>query len=289
MHQHATDPSSTTPVTTTVTGAPLPDDDPGPGRRWSTWTAVAKGQRGPEPRPGWVVTADAALDTELGVLKTGKEADVFLVERAVPGDPHARSLLAAKRYRDRDHRAFHRDSRYTEGRRERRSRDQRAIERKSSWGRAVASGQWAAAEFATLGALWEAGAPVPYPVQVDGTEVLMEFVGTSDGEEHTAAPRLARLRPDRDLLGSWWEQLRDGMRVLARLGYAHGDLSPYNVLVHDDRLVIIDLPQVVDLVANPFGADALLRDCRTMAAWFAARGLDADPEELAADLLAQAW
>ena len=261
----------------------------GPDQRWSTWHAVEKGQRGPEPCPAWVVTADAAVDTELGVLKTGKEADVFLLERAVPDDPARRSLLAAKRYRDLDHRAFRRDTLYTEDRRVRRTRDRRALDRKSSYGRQVAAGQWAAAEFAALGELWSAGAPVPYPVQIDGNEILMEFVGTSDGVSHEAAPRLARTRPDADLLASWWDQLRDAMAVLARLGYAHGDLSPYNVLADGDRLVVIDLPQVVDLVANPFGTELLLRDCRTMSAWFAARGLDADADELFAGLLAQAW
>ncbi|MTG89165.1 serine/threonine protein kinase [Cellulosimicrobium sp. BIT-GX5] len=258
-------------------------------QRWSTWSAVEKGQRGPEPRPEWVVTADAAVDTELGVLKTGKEADVFLVERAVPGDDARRSLLAAKRYRDLDHRAFRRDTVYTEDRRVRRTRDRRALDRKSRYGRQVAAGQWAAAEFAALGELWSAGVPVPYPVQIDGNEILMEFVGTSDGTVHEAAPRLARTRPDADLLASWWDQVRDAMAVLARLGYTHGDLSPYNVLADGDRLVVIDLPQVVDLVANPFGTELLLRDCRTMAAWFASRGLDADADELFAALLAQAW
>ncbi|WP_255371636.1 RIO1 family regulatory kinase/ATPase [Cellulosimicrobium sp. CUA-896] len=112
---------------------------------------------------------------------------------------------------------------------------------------------------------------------------------TSDGALHVAAPRLARARPDAELLASWWDQVRDAMAVMARLGYAHGDLSPYNVLADDDRLVIIDLPQVVDLVANPLGTELLLRDCRTMAAWFAARGLDTDADELFATLLAQAW
>ncbi|MFI2102569.1 serine protein kinase RIO [Isoptericola sp. NPDC019693] len=286
-------------------GGELPVE-PGPDQRWSTWTTVTKGQRGPEPRPGWVVTADAALDTELGVLKTGKEADVFLVERAVPDDPARRSLLAAKRYRGRDHRQFHRDGEYTDGRRVRRTRDQRAVEdRKSSWGRAVAATQWADAEFLALSRLWDAGAPVPYPVQIDGTELLLEFVGheSADGTVE-AAPRLARTRPGRAQLADWFEQLRYAMSVVARLGWAHGDLSPYNILVDglvDDpdgdpettsdggRLVIIDLPQVVDLVANPFGAELLHRDCRNVCSWFTARGLDVDPDELFADVFAQAW
>ncbi|MBD5787271.1 serine/threonine protein kinase [Cellulosimicrobium terreum] len=260
-----------------------------PDQRWSTWTAVEKGQRGPEPRPDWVVTADAAVDTDLGVLKTGKEADVFLVERAVPGEPAQHSLLAAKRYRDLDHRAFRRDTLYTEDRRVRRTRDRRALDRKSSYGRQVAAGQWASAEFAALGEMWAAGVPVPYPVQIDGTEILMEFVGTSDGTVHEAAPRLARARPDAETLAAWWDQLRDAMAAMARLGWAHGDLSPYNVLADGDRLVIIDLPQVVDLVANPFGTELLLRDCRTMTAWFVARGIEADADELFGELLAQAW
>ncbi|WP_240644088.1 serine protein kinase RIO [Antribacter gilvus] len=263
---------------------------PGPGQRWSTWTFVAKGQRGPEPRPDWLVTSDAAVDTDLGILKTGKEADAYLLERAVPDDPAQRMLLVAKRYRGSEHKLFHRDAGYTEGRTARRTRDQRAVEdRKSAWGRAVAATQWADAEFMALGAAWEAGAPVPYPVQVDETEVLMEFVGDEGPDGVVAAPRLHQARPDRELLESYWEQLVDGMSVLARLGYAHGDLSPYNVLAHGERLVIIDLPQVVDLAANPFASEFLLRDCRTMCTWFTARGLDHDPDALFADLLAQAW
>ena len=47
-------------------------------QRWSTWLSVEPLCRGPEPRPDWVVTSQGAVDTELGILKTGKEADVFL-------------------------------------------------------------------------------------------------------------------------------------------------------------------------------------------------------------------
>jgi RIO kinase 1 len=276
--------------------------EPGSGQRWSTWRSVAKGQRGPEPLPDWLVTRDAALDTELGILKTGKEADAFLVERAVPpgADPASsdrteRCLLVAKRYRSLEHGQFQRGTEYTEGRRVRRTRDQRAMEdRKSAWGRAVSATQWADAEFVALRDAWSAGAPVPYPVQIDGTEVLMEFVGTEEVDDSgrtqpVAAPRLTRERPSDDLLESYWDQLTHGMSVLARLGVAHGDLSPYNILAHGERLVIIDLPQVVDLASNPFASEVLLRDCRTVCDWFTARGLDVDPDALFADLFAQAF
>ena len=79
--------------------------------------------------------------------------------------------------------------------------------------------------------------------------------------------------------------------TLASAGLAHGDLSPYNALVHRGRLVLIDLPQVVDVVINPQGPRFLARDVSTMARWFAARGLPEDRLDvpgLVADLLEDA-
>jgi RIO kinase 1 len=116
--------------------------------------------------------------------------------------------------------------------------------------------------------------------------VLLEFIGDADG---TAAPRLAETRPDGDQLAGLWDQLAAALTALARLGLAHGDLSPYNLLVHDERLVIIDLPQVVDVIAHPNGRGFLDRDARNVATWFAARGLPAaDPEWLARLLIEEA-
>jgi RIO kinase 1 len=262
----------------------VPTGDLDPGQRWSRYDEPGV-LTGPEPVPDWVITADAAIETELGILKSGKEADVFLLERAVPDDPAQRAVMAAKRYRGEEHRTFHRSAAYTEGRRTRNSRDARALAKKTAHGRAVAAGAWASAEWQALTTLWQAGVPVPYPVQIDGTEVLMELV-TADG---TPAPRLAATRPDRSLLAGYFDQLRSAMLQLARHGVAHGDLSAYNVLATEDRVVLIDLPQVVDVVANPSGMDFLMRDCRNVCSWFASRGLEVDEHDLFADLVAAAF
>ena len=258
-------------------------DDPSDGQRWTTYWDVDPLCRGPEPVPPWVVLDRGALDTDLGVLKTGKEADVLVLRRAAPGTEGV--LLAAKRYRGEEHRTFHRSAAYAEGRRVRSTRDTRAMEKKTKHGRAVAAGQWAWAEWEALKRFWLAGVPVPYPVQIDGTEILMELV-TVDGE---AAPRLVATRPDRPLLESYFEQVREILASLARAGVAHGDLSPYNVLAAGERLIVIDLPQVVDIVANPAGTEFLLRDCHNMCTWFQRRGLEVDSHDLFGEVIAQAY
>jgi RIO kinase 1 len=79
--------------------------------------------------------------------------------------------------------------------------------------------------------------------------------------------------------------MRDVLGLVADAGYAHGDLSPYNVLVHEGRLVLIDLPQAVDLVGNPQGFTFLRRDCDNICTWFAARGVRADATLLYDDLM----
>ena len=244
-------------------------------------SSFPEARHGPQPPPEWVVTSGAAIDRDRGLIKTGKEADVCLVERLDPSSGRS-SLLAAKRYRSAEHRMFHRDAGYLEGRRVRKSRETRAMATRTGFGRHLITAQWATTEFELLGLLWSSGVAVPYPVQLSGTELLLEFIGHDDGN---AAPRLAETRPTPRQLDEWWAQCRHVLRGLAETGYTHGDLSAYNVLVHDGRLVLIDLPQAVDVVHNPQGFAFLQRDCRNICAWFAARGhADADPDQLAAQL-----
>lgn len=259
------------------------DDSLSENQRWSTWPDLEKLMRGPAPYPEFVIEDAAAIDTELGVLKTGKEADVFLVERATDS---RQALLAAKRYRSADQRLFHRSSTYTEGRSVRRSRDARAIKNSSSYGREVEAARWANAEWMYLRMAWENGIPVPYPVQICGTEIMMEFIADPENAG-VAAPRLQATHPSAEQLQSYWHQLVDAMTAFARLGFAHGDLSPYNVLAAGDRLVIIDLPQLVDLAGNVQGAELLARDCKNMCTWFASRGLEVDDGQLLGELLAE--
>jgi len=256
---------------------------------WSTYRDAA---RGPTPVPDWLVTDPRAVDTDLGVMKTGKEADVSLLRRAFEpadrdtADQPAACLLAVKRYRSADHRMFHRDSGYLEGRRVRRSREMRAMTTRTAFGKELIAQQWAFAEFVVLTRLWSAGAAVPYPVQLIDSELMMEFIGTPDG---VAAPRLAQVHPTRAEALALYQQVVHTLGVFADAGLAHGDLSAYNILVHEGRVVFIDVPQAVDIVGNPQGFTYLRRDCENICRWFQGHGVvEADADVLFTDLTSRA-
>src|SRR5260370_11308465 len=122
---------------------------------------------------------------------------------------------------------FHRDRGYLEGRRDRRSRTTRAVANRTSFGRQMIAAQWANAEFTALCQLHEAGVAVPYPVQILGTEVLLEFIGEPDG---SAAPRPSE-KPGRGReIAGLWDQLVLGLLTLARHGPARAAPSAYNLI-----------------------------------------------------------
>jgi RIO kinase 1 len=117
----------------------------------------------------------------------------------------------------------------------------------------------------------------------------MEWITVTVAGATETAPRVAQVRPERPVVEGYYEQFREAMATLVQAGLVHGDLSPYNTLAAAERLVIIDLPQMVDLVGNPQGLDFLLRDCAHMCAWFRSRGLEVDEHELFAELMAHAF
>jgi RIO kinase 1 len=243
--------------------------------------------------PAWL-TADGTTDVVLGLLKTGKEAEVFLVERTLGED--RRAVLAHKRYRPvtvrhkgeleelgfTKARSFANDARYREGRgRQRSGRDARAIAARSAHGRRLLAGAWLDDEVANLVRAFDAGATVPYVVERTDDGLLMQLVGDEQG----AAPRLVNARLDHDELHAAFAQLVADLRALTAAGLVHADLSPFNALWWDERLWLIDFPQAVDLYANPNGFELLHHDVATMCAWFARRGIDCDADELYGSLL----
>jgi RIO kinase 1 len=250
----------------------------------------------PRPVPAWVI-ADDFVDVDLGTLKTGKEAEIRIVERRA-ADGGGRHLLAEKRYRPKtvSHKGelealgfakaatFRNDVGYREARAIRNSRDRRAVAKMTKHGRDVVRSDWVGHEHDVLLALWEAGVPVPYPVSTDrDRSVLLQYLGDDDA----AAPRLAQARLGPDQLTDAWDQLVAALRAIVGSGWVHADLSPYNLLWWEEQVWVIDVPQAVDLHASTNGYELLHRDVTNVSTWFAARGVAAaaDPDAVFASVL----
>lgn len=244
--------------------------------------------------PSWLI-AGPVHDVDLGVLRTGKEAQINLIERTSTLDDRPSVLLAQKRYLPRSVKnkgeleamgvqrssAFRNDAAYREGRQFRKSRDRRAVERMSAHGKRLLQARWTGHEHDVMRELWTVGLRCPYPVEYANDVFVMEYVGDAEG----AAPHLARARLDSAQLRSAFDQLVDGLFVMTAAGWVHGDLSAFNLLWWHDELWFIDLPQAMEIAANPQGLNFVHRDVSNVCAWFAQRGLDVDPEELFAELL----
>ena len=258
---------------------PPPWDDEEPDPEASTYPAA---DHGPEPVPAWVITSGDAHQIDLGLLKTGKEADVHLIERR-HGD--VVNILAAKRYRKFEERLFRNDARYRAARRTGESRLDKAVAHGNKAGMAFRARLWLVAEFDALCRLWSAGAPVPYPVQKLANELVLELVGSPE----QAAPRLVHAGLGRAALADAWAQLVEAMHTMTHCGVVHGDLSPYNILWDEGRIVIIDFPQSVDPIAHPEGISLLDRDVANVTGWFSRRGVECDPSGLFDSLLRDAF
>jgi RIO kinase 1 len=130
---------------------------------------------------------------------------------------------------------------------------------------------------------WRAGASVPYPVELTDDGVLMEFIG----DAQSAAPRLAVAGLGPDALRSAREQLLASLRRLVTAQVVHADLSVYNLLWWEGRLVLIDFPQAIDATTNPAGPELLHRDLENVGTWFGRRGIPIDVEAVFAELVVE--
>lgn len=210
------------------------------------------------PRTLEPLIRDGIVDEVLRSLKSGKEADVYVVR---VGD----DVRCAKVYKDAAQRSFRQQAQYQEGRKVRNSRRARAMEKGSSYGRREQEAVWQSAEVDALYRLDAAGVRVPKPYGCFDGVLIMELVVDADGN---AAPRLN----DVELTAGEAQRhhrfmIEQVVRMLCA-GIVHGDLSEFNVLMSVDGPVVIDLPQAVDAAGNNNARRMLERDVDNMAAYF---------------------
>jgi RIO kinase 1 len=192
------------------------------------------------PRQLQPLIEDGIIDSVVRRLRSGKEASVFIVE--VRG-----AQRCAKVYMEAEQRGFHRLAEYQEGRKQRGSRDARALRSGGRHGRELHEAQWKNAEVDALYALDRAGVRVPKPYGVFDGVLLMELVADEKGHP---APRLNDLSISPEQAREWHRFLVVQIVLILCAGLIHGDLSEFNVLVDVDGPVIIDLPQAVNAASN---------------------------------------
>lgn len=197
---------------------------------------------------------DGLIDEVISQLMSGKEATVYMVRCGS-------DIRCAKVYKDAGKRSFKQAVQYREGRKVRNSRQARAMEKGSKYGREEQESLWHNAEVDALYKLAQADVRVPKPYGcIDGV-LLMEMITDADGD---VAPRLNDVKLTREeALAHHTQIIHDVVRMLCA-GVVHGDLSEFNVLVDQHGPVIIDLPQAVDAVANNHAEWMLERDINNM-------------------------
>ncbi|WP_232293181.1 RIO1 family regulatory kinase/ATPase [Stigmatella aurantiaca] len=207
-----------------------------------------------------VLLTDGVIDDVAARLKSGKEADVYIVTQGG-------QYVAAKIYKERNQRNFKNNAGYKEGRLVRNSRTQRAMDKGSRFGQAAAEEEWKATESEALSKLFAAGVRVPSPVMFYEGVLLMELVVDAEGQP---APRLVDATfSNAEAAEDYYRDLRQQAVRMLCCDIIHGDLSAYNILLGAHGPTIIDFPQIVSAAANSRAEFFFKRDLENLRQFFA--------------------
>jgi RIO kinase 1 len=192
-------------------------------------------------------------------LKSGKEASVYVV--LAEGE-----VCAAKVYKRIEARTFRQRQDYVEGRQSGDTREQRAMDRGSRFGKRKREEAWQDAEAAAMRRLFAAGVRIPRPIANHDGVLLMDLVRDAGGEP---APQIAAARYDRQQALRMHSAIVHQVAAMLRAGLVHADLSEFNILSAADGPIIIDLPQAVDATVNNNAKRLLIRDVANVTRFFA--------------------
>jgi RIO kinase 1 len=201
---------------------------------------------------------EGLVDEVMRQLMSGKEATVYVVRCG-------EEIRCAKVYKEASQRSFRQAASYQEGRKVKNSRQARAMEKGTNYGRKMQEEAWQNAEVDALYRLAAAGVRVPKPYICFEGVLLMDLVTDESGN---AAPRLNDVELSEQQALNYHAQLVRQVVLMLCAGVIHGDLSEFNILVDADGPVIIDLPQAIDAASNTEAAVLLERDVNNLASYF---------------------
>ena len=140
---------------------------------------------------------------------------------------------------------------------------------------------WAAREFWLLRRAFLGGVKVPTPARQIDNMFTLQFLGKG----LTPAPLLkdCKLEYPKRI----FKKVIDQIFTLYRVFIIHGDLSAFNILLHDGEPWIIDFPQAIDFASRVVrhkvlerNRSILMRDIQNIVNFFSRFGIKADVEEI---------
>jgi len=178
-----------------------------------------------------------------GAISTGKEANVF------KGADEDGNLVAVKIYRVTTS-DFKKMQYYIQG-------DPRFNIRSNSKRQLI--NNWVLKEFKNLNRAYNAGVRVPKPLIAKNNILVMEFIGDKNGTPARLMQQTKISNPDNivEKIIEYVKKLYNDAEIV------HGDLSAFNILIHHDEPVIIDLSQSL-VVDHPLSNELLNRDINNL-------------------------
>ncbi len=147
---------------------------------------------------------------------------------------------------------------------------------------------WARKEFSNLKRMYEAGIRVPEPKCLEKNVLVMEFIGF-DGKR---APLLKEAYESgelslEDLTRIYREVIDMIEQIYRKARLVHGDLSEYNIMIFEEKPVIIDVSQAVS-ISHPNAYNFLEQDIRNITRFFAKAGVDVeDPGKIMEEIFSE--
>lgn len=242
---------------------------------------------------GWLLDSlrpffeQALISDVVSIVKSGKEASVYCCAAHPTMEV---DWLAAKVYRPRKFRGLTNDQVYREGRdiltsdgeivHENKDREARAIGKKTGYGVQLSQTSWLMHESRALELLHRAGGIVPKPYKAASNAILMEFIG----EGNLPSPTLNTVRLKKIEAQRHFDLVLENVELMLQHNLIHADLSAYNILYQEGRIVIIDLPQVVSSRGNRNAPVILARDILRICEYFTKQGVECDAQQISRDL-----
>ena len=131
---------------------------------------------------------------------------------------------------------------------------------------------WVNREYQNILRARSLGVRVPKPITVKDHVILLEIIG-----DKSPAPKLKDVS-DEEVV-EVYDKIVDDMKKMHKGGLVHGDLSEFNILVHNSTPFIIDFSQGTTL-KDPNYEEYWDRDIKNMVRFFKKSGIKISEEEL---------